>query len=79
MAVIAHETYTVQSEGMTLDLIVWQRFKKPMFGLVEKALALPENQHLEHAGAVLPLGTEITIPIETRSAAEEVEVISLWD
>lgn len=79
MAVIAYETYTVRSEGMTLDLIIWQRFKRPMFGLIEKTLALPENQHLEHADVVLPLGTEVTIPIETRSETEEVSVISLWD
>lgn len=79
MAVVAYETYTVRSEGVSLDLILWQRFKRPVFGLVERTLALPENQHLEHANVILPLGTEITIPIETRSDTEEVEVISLWD
>jgi phage tail protein X len=79
MAVITYENVRVRSDGISLDLIVWQRFRRPMPGLVESILALPVNQHLESAPFVLPLGTEVTIPIESRPAAQTVSVVSLWD
>ncbi|MBI1649887.1 phage tail protein [Hyphomicrobium sulfonivorans] len=79
MSIITLERHTVGSEGMSVDLILWQRFLRPMPGLFERLMALPENQHLEHCGFILPLGTVVTIPIEDARAAEIVPVISLWD
>jgi phage tail protein X len=77
MAVITLETYTVKSEGQSVDLIIWQRFKRPMPGLLERILDMPENQQLEHQGFTLALGTTVTIPIE--SATEpDAAVISLF-
>lgn len=76
---IARETFTVRSDGMSVDLIVWQRFRRPMPGLFERIMALPENQHLEHCGFVLPLGAAVTIPIEPPPREQELPVISLWD
>jgi hypothetical protein len=72
------ETYTVKSEGQSVDLILWQRFKRPMPGLLERVLGMAENQHLEHQDFTLALGTVVTIPIEpiVESAAP---VVSLWD
>lgn len=79
MRVLTYETYTVKSEVMSVDLILWQRFLRPMPGLLEKVLDLPLNQHLEHRGFVLlPIGTTVTIPIEEVPAART-PVISLWD
>ncbi len=75
----ARETFTVKSDGMSVDLIVWQRFRRPIPGLLERIMALPENQHLEHCGFVLPLGTAVTIPIEPPPREQELPVISLWD
>ena len=75
----ARETFTVKSDGMSVDLILWQRFRRPMSGLLERIMALPENQHLEHCGFVLPLGTGVTIPIEPQPREQELPVLSLWD
>lgn len=78
MAVITHETYVVRSEGISVDLILWRRFRRPMPGLFERLLAMPENQHLENSGFTLALGTVVTIPIEESPATEMVPVVSLW-
>lgn len=80
MAVITYETHAVMSEGMSVDLIIWQRFQRPMPGLFEKIIDIPQNQHLEHvAFVILPIGTTVTIPIEEAQPASPVKVISLWD
>lgn len=79
MPAITYETHTVRSDGVSLDLILWQRFKRPMPGLLETVLGLDANQHLESAGFVLPLGTVVTIPIEEAPATQTAKVISLWD
>lgn len=79
MTDIARETFTVRSDGMSVDLILWQRFRRPMPGLFERIMALAENQHLEHCGFVLPLGVAVTIPIEPPPREPELPVISLWD
>jgi phage tail protein X len=79
MTEIPPETFTVKSDGMSVDLMLWQRFRRPMPGLLERIMALPENQHLEHSGFVLPLGVAVTIPIEPPPREPELPVISLWD
>ncbi|HWL31212.1 MAG TPA: phage tail protein [Xanthobacteraceae bacterium] len=79
MAAITYETVTVKSEGQSVDLILWQRFRRPMPGLFERLMALDVNQHLEHCGFELPVGTAVTIPIEPPPVAETQHVVSLWD
>jgi phage tail protein X len=79
MTEIARETFTVKSDGMSVDLMLWQRFRRPMPGLFERIMALTENQHLEQCGFVLPLGTAVTILIEPPPREQELPVISLWD
>lgn len=78
MATITLETYTVRSEGISVDLIIWQRFKRPMPGLFERIMAMPENQHLEHQPFVLELNTVVTVPIEP-IVEPTARVVSLWD
>lgn len=79
MEVISYEQHTVGSEGISVDLILWRRFKRPVPGLVELTLELAENQHLEHCGFVLPLGTVVTVPVVARPTRTTSRVISLWD
>jgi hypothetical protein len=74
MTEIARETFTVKSDGMSVDLM-----RRPMPGLFERIMALTENQHLEQCGFVLPLGTAVTILIEPPPREQELPVISLWD
>ena len=79
MSVLTYETHVVRSEGMSVDLVLWQRFRRPMPGLFERLIDLPQNQHLEHSGfTILPIGTTVTIPIEEQPATQA-PVISLWD
>lgn len=79
MNVVALETVTVESEGVTIDLILWRRFRRPLDGVLEALLDLPANQHLAGLPAVLPVGTAVTIPIPQERETAEVPVISLWD
>lgn len=75
------ETYTVAVDGLTLSRMVWRRFKRPMFGMVERILDL--NRNLSEKPAVLPIGTVVVIPIDpppTKSARVKTQtVIQLWD
>lgn len=75
---ITTEEYTVASDGVTVDLIIWNRFKAPMPGLIEYLLAMPENQGLEHCNAVLPLGTVVYVPIPAPASQTVAPVIDLW-
>lgn len=79
MTTIAVEPHMVKSEAVTLDLIIWQRFRQPMDGLLERILDMPENAHLEHEGAELRVGTIVYIPIDTPRGGDRVQPISLWD
>ncbi|KAB0269076.1 tail protein X [Microvirga brassicacearum] len=72
------ETYTVATEGLTLSGMVWRRFKKPMFGMVERILAM--NQNLASVGPYLPVGTKVSIPIDPPSTdVLSRPVVQLWD
>lgn len=67
---------TVEADGLTLSLLVWRRYRTPMFGLAERILAL--NPGLAARGLVLPIGTTLLMPDE-REAPSEAATISLWD
>ena len=71
------ETITVRGDGLTIPLLVWRRFRRPMPGLVEQILDL--NQGLAEHGPFLPLGTVINMPIPISEDAAEPEArIKLW-
>ncbi|ABS14203.1 tail protein X [Brucella anthropi] len=79
MNILGFERVTVMSDLMTLDLIIWQRFQRPMIGLIEATYELPQNQDLAELGAFIPVGTVVTIPIPNERDAQNVEITSLWD
>lgn len=77
MAKILAETVTVMGEHLTVDLIVWRKFRKPMPGLVEKVFHL--NPGLAANGEFLALGTVFTIPeVDDNATSQDIELISLW-
>ena len=78
MAGAAHvEAVTVQGDGITLSLLVWRRFRRPMPGLVEQILDL--NRGLTSLGTVLPVGTVVMIPVPTDSTSQApASRITLW-
>lgn len=74
------DTITVAGEAITLPLLVWRRFRRPMLGMVERILAMPENYGLADLPPVLPVGTRVVIPIdEETSKVKAREVVQLWD
>lgn len=72
------ETYTVDIEGgITLSKIIWQRFHRPMPGLVERIMATTPS--LSASGPLLQRGTVVVIPIDDDQREGTADVVSLWD
>ena len=70
------ETVTVGGDGLTLSLIVWRRFHRPMPGLVEQILDL--NPGLADQGDVLPVGVSFDMPIPIPRERQVLDPIRLW-
>ena len=70
------ETITVAGDDVSVSLIVWRRFKRPMPGLVE--MIYDTNPGLADLGPCLPVGTVFTLPIPTPREPVILEPIKLW-
>ena len=70
------ERITVLGEDISVSLIVWRRFKRPMPGLVEQTLDL--NPGLADLGHYLPLGTTFMLPIPVPRKENVLDPIKLW-
>lgn len=78
MAVIAAETVVVAAEGLSVDLIVWRKFRRPMPGYVEAVL--DANMGLAALSDYLPVGTAFVLPavdLDPRPAIAD--LVLLWD
>lgn len=71
------EVIQVEGEGLMLDAVLWQRFKRPTPGLVERTLDV--NPGLAALGPILPHGTRILVPIATIAQSAVLPKVSLWD
>jgi phage tail protein X len=70
------ETVTVGGDGLTLSLIVWRRFHRPMPGLVEQILDL--HPGLADHGQFLPVGVSFDMPIPIPRERQVLDPIRLW-
>ena len=71
------QTVTVKGEGITLDLLLWRAYGVRGRSLLENALAL--NVDVARLGAVIPMGTEVTLPdLHPKDAVQSREVVSLF-
>ena len=70
------ERITVEGDAITLSLLVWRRFRRPMSGLVETIL--DRNSGLSELGAILPIGTAFDLPIPTPREPQLLDPIRLW-
>lgn len=70
------EKITVTRMYLTTSRLVWNRFKKPMPGLIERVYDI--NQGLADAGDFLPVGAVVLVPIPMPKAYEDVTPIRLW-
>lgn len=75
---MATEAVRVETDQLTVDLLVWRRYRRPIPGLVEQVLAL--NPGLAQHGPYIPRGTTVVFPIiEQPDLSPTSEVIALWD
>jgi phage tail protein X len=70
------ETVTVEGDALTVSLIVWRRFHRPMPGLVEQIYDL--NPGLADLGQTLPFGTRFEMLIPIPRAQQVLDPIRLW-
>lgn len=65
MAISGYDLITVQGDYVTVDLLVWRRYKIPAEGIVEALLdANPHLALLHRESCFLPAGTQVRIPID---------------
>lgn len=70
------ETVVVEGEGLTVSLLVWRKFRRPMPGLAERILDL--NPRLSDLGPFLPIGTVVVVPIPIPRPTKIIEAVTLW-
>lgn len=65
-------------QGDTLDLLIWRELS---LGPDSLAAVLEANPGLADLGAVLPIGTLVTVPATVTAAAAtpETSLVQLWD
>jgi len=71
------ETFIVQGDGLTVDAIIWQRYRRRTPRLFEQTLEL--NPGLAELGPMIPHGTTLRIPLLPPPAERQVTVVRLWD
>lgn len=72
------ETIMIETDQLTVDHLVWRRFRRKVPGLVEQVLAL--NPGLAQLGPYLPRGARVVVPIlQPAEPSADLEVITLWD
>ena len=70
------ETVTIEGDSLTVALIVWRRFHRPMPGLVEEIYDI--NPGLADHGQTLPVGITFEMPIPIPRAQQVLDPIRLW-
>jgi phage tail protein X len=70
------ETVTVAGDVLTVSLIVWRRFHRPMPGLVEEIYNT--NPGLAAYGQTLPVGITFEMPIPIPRSQHILDPITLW-
>lgn len=70
------EPVTVEGDFITVSLVVWRRFKRPMPGLVEQVYDI--NPGLSELGEFLPVGTTLNLPVPMPRGQAILDPIKLW-
>jgi len=66
----------VAGEGVSVDLLIWREYRRPMPGLVEAVL--DSNPGLAALGPILPVGTLVKLPLLKPAPVAELAVVRLW-
>jgi len=65
VAVTGFELYQVSGEGVTADLLVWRRYRRPAPGILEIMLdANPQLAYVHRYTPFLPVGLYVRLPID---------------
>ncbi len=81
MTISSYDLVTVQSEYMTVDLLVWRRYRNRAPGIVEATLDCnPHLASLHKTSPFLPVGTPVRIPIDLNilRGSPRPATITLW-
>ncbi len=71
------ERIVVRGDYLSVPLLIWRRFHRPMPGLAERVFDM--NPGLAGHGPYLPIGTAVDIPIPVEPAAAEPRLqVTLW-
>ena len=74
---MATQKVEVKSELVSVDLVVWQKYKWPMPGVFEQTL--DQNYGLAAKGVILPLGTTFDLPLlNPTDVVPTTKVVKLW-
>lgn len=83
MTVENYDLVTVESDFITVDLIIWKRYRTLAFGMVERML--DDNPHLarlHRTSPFLPVGTQVRVPIDPdilRGTPQPTTQIRWWE
>jgi len=77
MRIVGYDTVQVTGDNLTLPLLVWRRYRRPMPGLVEQII--DSHYGLADLGPTLPVGTMIEMPVVDLEAVPTRQVVRLWD
>ena len=72
----AERIVTVTGEGISVDLLIWREYRRPMLGLLETVLDF--NPGLAALGPILPVGTRVKLPTVKPPQVAELAVVRLW-
>ena len=77
MSDLPPQPIVTESEGLTVPLILWRKFRGPRPGLLERTLAL--NPGLAGAGPRLPVATAFLLPVDRPTApVRQTNLVTLW-
>lgn len=65
MTIRSYELVTVQGDFITVDLLIWRRYRRPFPGILEATLdANPHLAVIHQSTPFLPINTQVRIPID---------------
>ena len=72
------EKIRVTGAGLTVSRLIWNRFQRPVPGLLGRIYDL--NPQLSRLGIELPIGTVVLVPVADDNSGEQVvDRVTLWE
>jgi phage tail protein X len=82
MAVDGSDLITIKADGVTVDLLVWRRYRIRAPGITEMTMDLnPHLARIHRTTPFLPVGTQVRIPLDSdilKGAPRSKKVIQLY-